>query len=121
MTKVTQAVSLSRVATCRAECRARRWRKALRLGRRTGRARHPPPTDSLPRIELLDVKFHSVTLRLVARDAWTRVEFEALVREHHLMPLSVFDVINEWADEHHGDFLLEGEETIVVHRSILNP
>ena len=67
------------------------------------------------------MKFHSVTLRLVARDAWTRVEFEALVREHHLMPLSVFDVINEWADEHHGDFLLEGEETIVVHRSILNP
>ncbi len=79
-----------------------------------------PPTDSLPRIELLDVKFHSVTLRLVARDTWTRAEFEALVREHHLMPLSVFDVINEWADEHHGDFLLEGEETIVVHRSILN-
>jgi tellurite resistance protein len=79
------------------------------------------PTDRIPRIELLDVEFHSVTLRLVARDAWTRAEFEALVREHHLMPLSVFDVINEWADEHHGDFLLEGEETIVVHRSILNP
>jgi tellurite resistance protein len=80
-----------------------------------------PPKEALPCIELLDVKFHSVTLRLIARDAWTRAEFEALVREHHLMPLSVFDVINEWADEHHGDFLLEGEETIVVHRSILNP
>lgn len=69
----------------------------------------------------LDSKFHAVVRRLVERDLWSRTEFEALAREHQLMPLSVFDRINEWADEQLGDFLLEGENPITVYRSLLNP
>lgn len=82
----------------------------------------PPADGAFPtaKLQSLDVKFHPIVQRLAARDKWTRSEFDALVREHNLMPLSVFDGINEWADQELGDFLLEGEEPITVHKSLLN-
>ena len=67
----------------------------------------------------LDSKFHPVMLRLLERPSWSRMEFEAVAREHHLMPLSVHDAINEWADEHLGDFLLEGDDPISIHRNLI--
>jgi hypothetical protein len=82
----------------------------------------PPPTVGVippAKLQSLDVKLHPIVQRLAARDTWTRSEFDTLVREHHLMPLSVFDGINEWADQELGDFLLEGEEPITVRRSLL--
>ena len=68
----------------------------------------------------LDTKFHAIAQRLASRDTWTRNEFDTLAREHQLLPLSVFDGINEWADQQLGDFLLDGEDSITVHRSLLN-
>ena len=35
------------------------------------------------------------------------------------MPLSIQDVINEWADELLGDFLLEGEDPILIRRELI--
>jgi tellurite resistance protein len=72
------------------------------------------------KLESLDAKWHPIVQRLGARDTWSRVDFDALAREHRFMPLSVFDAINEWADEHLGDFLLEGEDSITVHRTLLS-
>lgn len=72
------------------------------------------------KLEALDAKWHPILQRLAARDSWSRVEFDELAREHQYMPLSVFDAVNEWADQHLGDFLLEGEDSITVHRSLLN-
>ena len=35
------------------------------------------------------------------------------------MPLGVCDALNEWADEQLGDFLLDGEDPVIVNTSIL--
>jgi hypothetical protein len=67
----------------------------------------------------LDAKWHPIIQRLTAKDSWNRMEFEALAREYQFMPLSVFDSINEWADEALGDFILEGEDPITVRRALL--
>ncbi len=72
------------------------------------------------KLQSLDAKWHPIVLRLAARDSWSRTEFDSLAREHQFMPLSVFDAVNEWADQHLGDFLLEGEDSVTVHRSLLN-
>lgn len=72
------------------------------------------------KLQSLDAKWHPIVQRLAARDTWSRTEFDSLAREHQFMPLSVFDAVNEWADQHLGDFLLEGEDSVTVHRSLLN-
>jgi uncharacterized tellurite resistance protein B-like protein len=81
----------------------------------------PSGTLALPAATLnaLDGRFHPVLFQLAGRDAWTRAEFDALAREHRLMPHGVMDTLNEWADEHLGDFLLEGDDSITVHRQLL--
>lgn len=71
------------------------------------------------KLNALDGRFHPVLLRLAGRDTWSRGEFDALAREHGLMPHGVLDTLNEWADEHLGDFVLEGEDPITVHRQLL--
>jgi len=72
------------------------------------------------KLQSLDAKWHPIVQRLAARDSWSRTEFDSLAREHQFMPLSVLDAVNEWADQHLGDFLLEGEDSITVRRSLLN-
>jgi tellurite resistance protein len=67
----------------------------------------------------LDAKWHPIMQKLTAKDSWNRTEFEALARDYQFMPLSVFDSINEWADEALGDFILEGEDPITVRRALL--
>ena len=58
-------------------------------------------------------------MRIVARPTWTRTEFQQLAAEFKLMPLGVFDALNEWADEQLGDFLLDGDDPVTVNASIL--
>ena len=67
----------------------------------------------------LDVKYRAITVRIVAKPAWTRTEFQQLAAEFNLMPLGVFDALNEWADEQLGDFLLDGDDPVTVNVSIL--
>lgn len=67
----------------------------------------------------LDSKYHAIAARTVSRQSWPRPEFQQLAAEFKLMPLGVVDAINEWADEHLGDFLLDGEDPVLVNESIL--
>jgi tellurite resistance protein len=69
----------------------------------------------------LDAKFHRIVQQLAGRDSWRRTEFDAVAREHQLMTLNVIDALNEWSDQYLGDFLLEGEDPIIVHRPLLKP
>ena len=70
-------------------------------------------------LETLDPRHQPMLRRLRERDAWSWAEFTALAAECHLMPLGAFDVINAWADEALGDFLLEGEDPVTVRRELL--
>jgi hypothetical protein len=67
----------------------------------------------------LDAGFHPVLERLLTRDSWPPADFTALGREFHLMPLCIRDTLNEWADEALGDFILEGEDPVVVRRELM--
>ena len=71
-------------------------------------------------MESLDVKYRPILLNLIERDSWPRTEFDGLAKKFQLMPLNVFDAINEWADESLGDFILEGDDPIVVHKGSIN-
>ena len=35
------------------------------------------------------------------------------------MPLSIRDTLNEWADEVLGDFILDGEDPVVLRRELI--
>lgn len=77
-------------------------------------------TDGIPDwLNSLDVKYHQMLLRLIERESWKRAEFETLAKQFQLMPLNAFDAINEWADENLGDFLLEGDDPILVHKDLI--
>jgi hypothetical protein len=65
------------------------------------------------------VKYRVIAVRLVSKPAWQRAEFQRLAAEFNLMPLGVFDALNEWADEQLGDFLLDGDDPVTVNASIL--
>jgi uncharacterized tellurite resistance protein B-like protein len=67
----------------------------------------------------LEPKYHPVLLHLLERDSWPRADFDALAKKFQLMPLDAFDAINGWADENLGDFLLEGDDTILVHKELI--
>lgn len=88
----------------------------------------PTPTESQqqePPIKLpawlatLNSQFQPIAGRIVSKPSWTCSEFQNLASEFKLMPLGVRDVINEWADEHLGDFLIEGEDPITVNIHII--
>lgn len=67
----------------------------------------------------LDPRFHAVANELFSRAEWPMGEFSALVARHHLMPAGVIDALNSWSDEHLGDFVLEGDDPILVRSDLL--
>ena len=69
----------------------------------------------------LDASLRPVVAKFSTRESMTRVEFNALAQEFRLMPLALYDAVNEWADEHLGDFLLEGEDPVIIRRELLTP
>ena len=84
-------------------------------------AMEPPASATTPAWpNRLHSTYHSVLTRLTERDTWTRSDFEQLASEFQMMPLGVFDGLNEWSDEHLGDFLLEGDDPITVRRDLLS-
>jgi uncharacterized tellurite resistance protein B-like protein len=70
-------------------------------------------------LRTLEPKYRPVLLQLLERDSWTRPDFDALAKKFQLMPLDAFDALNGWADENLGDFLLEGDDIILVHKRLI--
>lgn len=77
------------------------------------------PSDTLAWLDTLETKYRAIAARIVEKSSWSRAEFHQLSAEFKLMPLGVVDALNEWADEHLGDFLLEGDDPISINSSIL--
>jgi restriction system protein len=78
------------------------------------------PDEGVPHFAALDPKYRPLVQRLAERETWSRREFDQLAGEFNLMPLGAFDALNEWSDEHLGDFLLEGNDPITFHRILLS-
>jgi len=87
-----------------------------------------PAQTAQPRVQVpetpawldnLEVKYRLIVTRIVTKPVWARDDFQQLATEFKLMPLGVFDAINEWADVELGDFLLDGDDPINVNTSIL--
>lgn len=67
----------------------------------------------------LDVAFNPILERLLTREAWPLADFNALAREFHFMPGKIFEILNEWSDEALGDFILEGEDPVVIRGELM--
>jgi len=79
----------------------------------------PADGRTAPRFSGLDSAFQPILERLLARDSWPPADFNALAREFHFMPLNIRDTLNEWADEVLGDFILDGEDPVVIRRELI--
>jgi hypothetical protein len=75
----------------------------------------PQPT----RFNGLDAAFHPILERLLARGTWPQADFNSLAREFCFMPLNIRDTLNEWAYEVLGDFILDGEDPVVIRRELM--
>ena len=67
----------------------------------------------------LDAAFHPILDRLLTRNTWPRTDFDLLAREFHFMPLNIHDTLNEWADEVLGDYILDGEDPVLIRRELI--
>ena len=76
-------------------------------------------TPQLMRFKGLDAAFHPILERLLARDSWPKNDFKSLADEFHFMPLNIRDTLNEWSDETLGDFILDGEDPVVIRRELI--
>jgi hypothetical protein len=56
---------------------------------------------------------------LVVRGEWSKSEFNALAAKFTLMPTAAIDVINAWADDSLGDFLIDGNDPVIIHTELL--
>jgi uncharacterized tellurite resistance protein B-like protein len=99
------------------------------LGAAMGEEEEPATSPAAPatavavvsdaRFDGLDAKYQRVLAQLLEKDAWAKSEFDELVRQHSLMPSGVIEALNEWSDEHFGDFLIEEGDPLTVQAHLL--
>ena len=72
-----------------------------------------------PRFNGLDAVFHPILERLLARDSWPQKDFKSLADEFHFMPSKIHGTLNEWSDEKLGDYILDGEDPVIIRRELI--
>lgn len=84
-----------------------------------------PPIPENPESNVpaaLDPAYVGVFQEIVGKSEWSRADFDALASRYAVMPLAAIDVLNSWSDEALGDFLLEGDDPILVRIELIkNP
>ena len=77
-----------------------------------------PATD--PRFDGLAARYRPLIVQLCTRPSWSHCDFEALVRNHSLMPSGTLDVINEWSQERFDEPIIEDEGgDLIVHTDLV--
>ncbi len=74
------------------------------------------PSDAAP---ALNPNYLPLYQELIAQPQWAKADFMKLAAKYNLMPVAVADVINAWADDALGDFLIEGEDPVTIHTELL--
>lgn len=69
--------------------------------------------------DTLDARYRPFATAIVQQNVWTETELKTLAQEHDIMLNGAISVINEWADEHHGDFLIEDGNPYEIYIGIL--
>ena len=70
-------------------------------------------------VDGISPEYRGVLMKLTTQTSWPKSEFGRVASQFQLMPLAVFDAINEWSDEKFGDFLLEGDDPISVQTKLI--
>ena len=81
----------------------------------------PPPDQAAdPRFEGLRLRYRAVIVQFCTRTAWTRTDFDTLVRKHSLMPSGTLDVINEWSRDRFDEPIIEHDgDDLIVHAGLV--
>jgi tellurite resistance protein len=75
----------------------------------------PTPSAQAPADSELNASYQPLYRELITRPQWARSEFDGLASKFNLMPTAAIDVINAWADDALGDFLIEGNDPVIIH------
>ena len=67
----------------------------------------------------LDARHAELVTKLLAREEWSRADFDAAAAGLDLMPGGAMETVNEWAYDHLGDALLDDGETVTVNRGLI--
>lgn len=55
----------------------------------------------------LDIRYKDIFDKIITKNEWSKIEFEALAKKYNFMPSAVIEILNEWSDEALEDFLIE--------------
>ena len=66
----------------------------------------------------LNPNYLPIYRELITQSQWSKADFIKLAAKYNLMPVAVTDVINGWADDALGDFLIEGEDPVTIHTEL---
>jgi tellurite resistance protein len=72
-----------------------------------------------PSVSSLNPSYAGIYRELISKPRWTKAEFVELAGKYKLMPVAVTDVINAWAEDALGDFLIEGNDPAIIHTELL--
>jgi tellurite resistance protein len=117
-------LDMSRVAAIAQETREVVAKLSSIMEDKEAKAEAPPlttpvvaiPSDAAP---ALNPNYLPLYQELIAQPQWAKADFIKLAAKYNLMPVAVTDVINAWADDALGDFLIEGEDLVTIHTELL--
>jgi len=79
----------------------------------------PEATGLSQELTGLDPRYHALVAELLTAENWSASDFQALVRRHGLFPTGTVEVVNEWAEEHLGDLLIEEGDPYYIQMDLV--